>query len=391
MKNRILLGLGLVAAMFVSSCSKDKDDVEPSTEKVPYAPLTEKTSYFETFKGADGKTSVDFSGQTTRISMMKELDSYLKKGTTAEISAATMKNMFENKNNAFSSADLNNATDKTIVSKTAQSFSAADADAERQRFYGFFTAVEAASKMRGQVAESGKAGLLDTKYLVDEKGFEYGQFIQKGLIGAMMLDQISNIYLGTEKQNADNEVIVSGKNYTQLEHHWDEAYGYLTANAYYPMQDPADNTKWLESYLGSYVRQVGTEVGGNPAAVYMSFLKGRAAVVNKDATTRNEQIASIRTSLEKAIATIAISYLNKTKTATTDGSKFHALSEATGFIYSLRFAHNAKVSKAKSDELLGILMNKTNGFWSLTNADLDSVRDQVAAAVGINKDVVVNH
>lgn len=391
MKNSILLSLGLVAAMFVSSCSKEKDDVEPVAEKVPYASLTEKTSYFETFKGTDGKTSVDFSGQTTRISMMKELDAYVKKGTTAEISAATMKNMFENKNNAFSSADLNNATDKTIVSKTAQSFSAADADAERQRFYGFFSAVEAASKMRGQVAESGKAGLLDTKYLVDEKGFEYGQFIQKGLIGAMMLDQISNIYLGTEKQNADNEVIVSGKNYTQLEHHWDEAYGYLTANAYYPMQDPADNTKWLESYLGSYVRQVGTEVGGNPAAVYMSFLKGRAAVVNKDATTRNEQIASIRTSLEKAIATIAISYLNKTKTATTDGSKFHALSEATGFIYSLRFAHNAKVSKAKSDELLGILMNKTNGFWSLTNADLDSVRDQVAAAVGINKDVVVNH
>jgi len=386
------MSLGIVAALFVSSCSKDKDDPQPTdTQKIPYASLTETTSYFETFKGADGNTSVDFSGQTTRISMMKELDAYLKKGVTADISAATLKNMFENKNAAFTNTDLNNATDKTIVSKTAQSFNAADADAERQRFYGYFTAVEAASKMHGQVAEAGKAGLLDNKYLVDENGFEYGQFIQKGLMGAMMLDQISNIYLGTEKQNADNQTIVSGKNYTQLEHHWDEAYGYLTANAYFPMKDPNDNTKWLESYLGGYVRQVGTEVGGNPAAVYLAFLKGRAAVVNNDATTRNEQIAYIRTSLEKAIATIAVSYLNKTKTATTDGSKFHALSEATGFVYSLRFAYNAKVSKAKSDELLGILMNKTNGFWSLTNEDLDNVRNQIAAAVGIDNNVVVNH
>lgn len=234
--------------------------------------------------------------------------------------------------------------------------------------------------------------MLDGKYLVNEKGFEYGQFVQKGLIGAMMLDQISNIYLGTEKQAADNNTVVSGKNYTALEHHWDEAYGYLTANEMYPKKDPADATKWLETYLGSYVRQVSTSVGGeNAADIYMALLKGRAAIVNKDLTTRDAQIAYVRTSLEKAIAIIAVSYLNKTKTATTDGAKFHSLSEGYGFIYSLRFAYNAKIGKAKSDELLGTLSNKANGFWSLTNADIDNVRDQVATAFGINKDVVVNH
>jgi hypothetical protein len=387
---KLLLSTGILALAF-TSCKKEKDPVTPASNlKIEYSTLNATSSYFETFKGTDGKTTVDFSGQTTRINMLKELDAYIKKGTTTDLSAAKMKDMFENKNSAFTNADLNNATDKTLVSKTAGSFSTADAEVERQRFVGYFTQLEQVSKAHSATASQGVAGLLDGKYLVNDKGFEYGQFVQKGFIGALMLDQISNVYLGTEKQNADNTTVVSGKNYTQLEHHWDEAYGYLTSNEYYPKKDPADATKWLESFLGSYVRQVNIE-GLNPEAVYMALLKGRAAIVNNDKTTRDEQIAIVRTSMEKAVAVIAVSYLNKTKTATTDGARFHALSEGVGFLYSLRFGYNAKINKAKSDELLGMLMNKANGFWSLTNADIDAVRNQVADAFGISRDAVVNH
>lgn len=391
MKKQLFLSIALVTLVFASCKKDDKDPVVTPDQKFPYSSLTATSSYFETFKGSDGKTTVDFGGQTTRINMMKEMDAYIKTGTKSVLNSAKLISMFENKGNTFSDAGLNAATDKTIISKTAQSFSTTQADKERQLFKSFFTALEAASQHNAETAEAGKAGLLDGKYLVNEKGFEYGQFVQKGLMGAMMLDQISNIYFGTEKQAADNITIIEGKNYTALEHHWDEAYGYLTSNEYYPKKDPNDATKWLETFLGSYVRQVTPDYGGNPEAVYMSFLKGRAAIVNGDMTTRDEQIASIRTALEKAVATVAISYLNKTKTATTDGARYHALSEGVGFIYSLRFAHNAKVSHAKSDELLNILMNKTNGFWSLTNVDIDNVRDQIASATGVNKEVVVNH
>jgi hypothetical protein len=386
---RILLGIGIVAIAF-TSCKKDKKEPEVA-QKVPYTSLSNQTNYFETFKGADGKSTVDFSGQSTRIAMMKEMDAYMKKGLTMVLDEAKLKSMYENKNNAFSSADLNGATDKTIVSKTAQSFAAANADAERQYFYGMFTELVKASQSFSQTAEQGKAGLLDGKYLVNEKGFEYAQFIQKGLMGAMMLDQISNVYLGSEKQAQDNTKPVSGKNYTALEHAWDEAYGYLTSNEYFPKKDPADATKWLESYMGAYVRQYGADAGGSPEGVYMAFLKGRAAIVNNDMPTRDAQIAYLRTNLEKAIATVAVSYLNKTKTATSAAAKFHSLSEGLGFIYSLRYAHNAKVDRNKSTELVNMLTGKTNGFWSLTNADIDNVRDQIAAAVGINKEVVVNH
>jgi hypothetical protein len=386
MTKQLILGLGITAILFASCNKTDNDPIET----VPYSGLSSTTNYFQTFKGSDSNSSVDFSGQTTRINMLKEIDAYMKTGLTTSLDAAKLKNMFENKNAAFTASNLNAATDKNIVSKTAQSFSATEADAERQRFYGFFDSLAATSTANGVVASEGVAGKLDGKYLVNAKGFEYGQFIQKGLIGAMMLDQISNIYLGAEKQNADNEMIVSGKNYTQLEHHWDEAYGYLTQNEVFPKKDPADATKYLESYLGGYVRQVNAP-NGNPADVYIAFLKGRAAIVNDDAITRNSQIAYIRTALEKSIATIAVSYLNKTKTATSDGAKFHALSEGVGFVYALRFGHNAKINRAKSDQLLDTLLGKPNGFWSLSNADLDNVRNEIANAFGIDKETVVNH
>lgn len=386
MRKQLLLSASAVALLF-ASCKKNSED----NLKIKYSSLTTTSNYFTTFNDEAGNTTVNFDGQTTRIKMMTELDAYIKKGPTMSLDLTKLENMFRNINAPFTDANLNAATDKTIISKTAQSFSTTNAETERQRFLGFLANVKNASDNFAQVASSGTPGLLDSKYLVDAKGIEYAQIIQKGLMGAMMLDQIANIYMGEEKMGADNKALVSGKNYTAMAHHWDEAYGYLTANEIYPKQNPADPTKWLEVYLGSYVRQVGPTVGGDPSAVFLAFLKGRAAIVNNDLSTRNEQITFIRTSLEKAIATVAISYLNKTKTATTDGAKMHSLAEGTGFIYALRYAYNAKVNAAKSQELMDALMNKTNGFWDLTNADIDAVRDQIAALTGVDKNIVVNH
>lgn len=387
MRKQLLLSAGALALLF-ASCKKDDKNTD---QKVPYSSLTTTTHYFNTFKDDAGTTTVNFDGQTTRIKMLTELDAYLKKGTTMTLDLAKIENMFRNTNAPFADAALNTATDKTIISKTAQSFSTANAETERQRFLGYFAKIKTASESFAQTAASGTAGLLDSKYLVDAKGIEYAQLVQKGLMGAMLLDQISNIYLGEEKMNADNTALVTGKNYTAMAHHWDEAYGYLTANEFYPKQNPADPTKWLEVFLGSYVRQVGTSVGGDPSALYLSFLKGRAAIVNNDLTTRNQQITSIRTAMEKAIATIAISYLNKTKTATSDGARMHSLAEGIGFVYSLRFAYNAKVNATTSQQLMDNLMSKPNGFWDLTNADIDAVRDQIATLTGVDKNVVVNH
>src|SRR5690606_7397745 len=122
---KVLMPVLAVATMFAASCKKENTTPTPVTEqKIPYNSLTPTTEYKATFTDASGNTTVDHSGQTTRIAMLKELDAYMKTGTTANLDAVKMINMFRHQSAPFTAAELNAATDKTISSKTAQSFTA---------------------------------------------------------------------------------------------------------------------------------------------------------------------------------------------------------------------------------------------------------------------------
>lgn len=393
---------GLLAVGF-TACKKD-DVTSSATQlrpKIDYNTLTATTNYFDAFKDQAGNTTVDFSGQTTRQDMMAEMDSVMRIATgahatkgvpAAAVSATLLKNMYANTGSPFRQATLNAATDKQLKAKTAASFSTVDAEASRQRFESWMDKVAAASASYDKTAADGQAGIVTAtsggKYLVDEKGIEYGQLIQKGLIGAVLMDQIVNVYLGAEKQGLDNSKAVEGKNYTAREHSWDEAYGYLTKNPVYPTPNPSDNTKFLERYLGNYVRPV-----GDPAQLFLAYLKGRAAVVNNDNATRDAQIATIRQHIEKALGTFAVSYLNKAKSAMTAdvAAAMHAFGEGAGFVYALRFANSPKINAVKSDALLTRLIGGTKGFYSLTPAIIDEVRNEIATAFNIDPATVVNH
>lgn len=394
--------LALVAIGF-TACKKENDTVGVASlrPKMDYATFSATSNYFEVFKDKEGNQTVDFSGQTTRQDMMAEMDSVMRIATgahtskgvpAAAVSATLLKNMYANTGNPFRTAALNAAIDKQLKGKTAGSFSAVDADSERARFEGWLDKVAAASASYNKIAADGQAGIATTasgsKYLVDEKGIEYGQLVQKGLIGAVLMDQMVNIYLGTEKLGLDNTKLVDGKKYTAQEHSWDEAYGYLTKNGVFPTPNPTDATKYLERYLGNYVRPV-----GDPAQLFLAFLKGRAAVVNNDNSTRDQQVTLIRQHVEKAIATFAVSYLNKTKSslASEIASAMHAFGEGAGFVYSLRFANSKKITTAKSDALLNKLIGGAKGFYSLTPAIIDEVRNEIATVYGIDPATIVNH
>jgi hypothetical protein len=402
-KNFLSLGmLGIIAVSF-TACEKD-DAPETSSSfrpKMEYTTLSATSNYFETFKDANGATTVDFSGQTTRQDMLAEIDSVMRIATgshaskgvpAAAVSASLLKNMYANSGSPFRTASLNAATDKQLKGKTAASLSAVEVENERKRFESWFEKVAAASTSFDKTASDGQAGIATanngtSKYLVDEKGIEYAQLIQKGMIGAVLMDQIVNVYLGSEKQSLDNSKPVEGKNYTAREHSWDEAYGYLTKNAVYPTKDAAN--KWQERYLGNYVRPV-----GDPAQLFLAYLKGRAAIVNDDNTTREAQVALIRQHIEKALGTFAVSYLNNTKKELANNNPaaaMHAFGEGAGFVYALRFANNAKINAAKSETLLNKLIGGPKGFYSLTSATIDEVRNEIAAAFSIDPTTVASH
>src|SRR5690606_26208589 len=101
-------------------------------------------------------------------------------------------------------------------------------------FVAWLADAATASESGEETATEGFAGIADGSRLVDGNGLEIQQVIEKSLMGACFLDQVLNNYLSdavlneaSNIENNDNEVLEEGKNYTTMEHKWDEAYGYV--------------------------------------------------------------------------------------------------------------------------------------------------------------------
>jgi hypothetical protein len=373
--------VAVLAACTIAACKKKKEELP-----IPYDTLTGTTSYFNTFKGSDSVTTVSFTDETVRSNMLKDMEDYMQTYGLIPVDGERLRRMYTNTGSPFFDTSLNKHPSLSLSSVTAGSLAGADAVRERNRFNGWIDSVTRASQYGLEAATPGKPGTVGGTYLVNGDGIEYLQLFKDGLIGAIMLDQLCNVQLGAVP-GADNTNAVAGANYTAMEHAWDAAYGNLTANPWFPFKNSAGS--FQEVYLGYYVRQAKGEFG-DPTALYLAFLKGRAAIVNKDNGTRDEQIAYLRKTIEKAVATVAISYLNKATIASSNSSYCHTLSEALGFIYALRYAHGAKIGAAKSDELMATLFNAPEGSWTLTKEKIYTVRDYLALTYVVDRDAIVN-
>ncbi|MFD2574455.1 DUF4856 domain-containing protein [Spirosoma soli] len=376
----------VVLAVGLSACSEENPIVPPTSpqlrKSVDYAKLTDTTTYANFFVDDTGTKTVDLTTGSARLSMFRAINTYngTAVGTGATLDANVLKNMFANTGSPFSgtaNAALN-SSGVQLRNVTASSLPAAEAEKERQTIEAGFPAIAAASKSVSATASEGKAGKLGT-YLVDEKGIEWGQIIQKSLIGAFQMDYIGNVLLSDKGLSADNSTLVAGKKYTQLEQNWDEAYGILTANPIYGAKATATSSG--ESFIGSYIWEYNKE---DFPKIYPALLKGRAAIVNNDLTTLKAQAAIIRSAMEKAVAGAALGYLGKWKTGTTDAARAHAIGEGLGFIYSLRYAKVNGADAAFSDTILNNLVYSVpNGFWGLTNTKIDAAATAIKTKFNI--------
>ena len=399
--NKLFAGLFLTSLVFTSCSSDDNGDGGEVNNVV--AP---STYVFE----HNNESSVNFGGQTTRIKMAEEFISALLDNTRTE---EELDAMFAHEEGAldFSDADLNNS-DKSIRSKIAASSDYFSTNttasiAIKENFDNWINAqvTEVFPKwdddaVAGSAGKIQQAGGGSTRY-VNGKGLEYNQAIAKSIIGGLMVDQMLNNYLSTavldEGTNvADNDagILVDGKNYTNMEHKWDEAYGYLYGNE----DNPALPELGKDSFLNKYVASVeaDSDFTGIANDIYEAFKLGRAAIVAKDYAVRDEQAEIIREKVSTVIAVRSVYYLQSGKeTLESDkAAAFHGLSEAIGFINSLRFTRdnitNSSVIDATTiDGYLETLM-ANNGFWDVTPATLDQISDEIAAAFGFTKEQAAN-
>lgn len=394
MKN-LVYGASVISVLLFASCSSD-DTVKPEDNTV-VPPAT------YTFKRG-GESTVSFGGQTTRLKMGGELNAALMDFDNATEESLLAMYAHEAGNNDFSDSELN-ASDKNLRSKTAASndyfaTNASESALIKATLEGFIAAqvnevfpnimVVASPGVAGQIADGDK-----TRY-VSGNGLEYNQAFAKSLLGALMADQMLNHYMSkvildeaSNRVNNDNNITEEGKLYTTMEHKWDEAYGYIYGNS----QDPTNPNVTLgedDDFLNKYLAKVNDDPDFSSIAadIFDAFKLGRAAIAAKNYEVRDAQIAIIQKNISKVIAVRAVYYLQDGKNKLTNENResaFHALSEAYGFVYSLRFTRNPETNtplftRSEVDALLNQLVNPAdNGFWGITPETLETVSEAVAA------------
>lgn len=395
----------LLSVTFIS-CSSDDDNTDNNNNQSVDAPANYQFT-------RNGNNTVSYSGQTQRIAMAEELISALKDPTRDQESLNTMFAHVEGDQD-FSDPDMLelNASSKNVRSKTAAStdyFSSnsTDANAIKANFDSWISSqVNDVFPNWGNTASPGNAGLAQElggsiRY-VNEKGLEYNQAFAKSLNGAFLADQICNNYLSTavldagdNVTNNDNDVLVDGKDYTTMEHKWDEAFGYL----YGAEEDETAPVLEADSFLSKYLYKVeaDSDFTGIADDIYDAFKLGRAAIVAKNYTVRDEQVEILREKISMIIGIRAVYYLQGGKSEIANGdlpSAFHDLSEGFGFIYSLQFTRNPMtdapyVSKSMVDGYINTLM-EDNGFWDVTPETLDQMSEDIAAEFGFTVEQAAN-
>lgn len=391
----LLLMPFIFTALFFSSCSDNSDsgDANPA--------YTVPATY--TFD-RNGTSSVSYVGPTYRLMMLDEMGAYIKTQATAGsvVSETKLSSMYTNTDNQFTLAGLNASNDE-LKDKTAASVdyfemfmgggSVAEQTSVRLVFENTFSSANQASQ--GAIAAAGVAGsYLDgtSVRLFAANGLEPQQVFLKGMMGAGLLDQIVNNYLSLNILDEDdnrvkntNKIMVTDQNYTEMEHDWDRAYGYIFG------ADVSGAVPVLK-FWSSYISQVNADSDFNTlsADIDLAFRKGRAAIVNNDYSARDAQINVIKSKLALVAAVRVVFYLQegKAKLGTDNGAAaFHVLSEAYGFIMSLRYTNkpgtdNPYFSKTEVDMMLTELTSGTNGLWNVTPEILDSLSDDIATRFG---------
>ena len=312
--------------------------------------------------------NVSYTGQTSRISMLTEMKAYMATSQTqgVELNAEKLKAMFANEGAVFSTT-----YPKQIKSKTFES--------EQPVFEALMEelALASTSKEKGTFQNAGIIQSVDgaKSYLIGANGLEYAQLIEKGLMGACFYYQATSVYLGADRMNVDNDAIVVGEG-TAMEHHWDEAFGYLGVPTDFP------SNKESLAFWGSYSDKR-NEVLNSNQIIMDALLKGRAAISNDDLEARDEAIDEVRAIWEKISVGSALHYLNDAVAEYEDQAiRFHALSEAIAFIYALKFNEGKIISNTQVNQLLTDLAGSNvfseMNLYQTEVATIETVRDDLA-------------
>jgi hypothetical protein len=330
-------------------------------EEIPGDDYTVPTTY--------NFSNASYAGQTYRLSMLEELTAYMKTANTSGITLDGLKlsDMYSNTNSPFADSTLNNSG-KNLKDKTYS--------LDQEMVETYFENLQLASQST-VAGSNGVAGVVvsssnpSKQYLFDENGIEYTQLIAKSLMGAIFYYQATSEYL--ENIAADDNTTTT-EEATDMEHHFDEAFGYFGV----PIDFPTNTTD--VRFWGEYCVETDAVLGLN-SVIMDAFLAGRAAISASDYDTRDIKIAMIREKWEILVAASAIHELNEAKANFADDAiRNHVCSEAIGFIQSLKYNVNKKITDAEIEEAIAYL---GSNLYNVSSADIDNIINLLSAVYGL--------
>ncbi|GAB4046597.1 DUF4856 domain-containing protein [Spirosoma litoris] len=352
---RSLLALSAFSAVLLLAVSC-KEDNPTTVDAVPV--YTVPTTY--------NFTNVDYSESTTRLGMVTEMSNLMKSALTGTLDGDKLKNMFTNTSSPFSTSLTYNTSGLQLKD---QCYSLLQTDVNR-----FIDSLVAVSKT-GKPASRGVAGVgvssanAASKYALTATGVNYAQVFNKTMMGGLICYQIANNYMPAAINNSlDNATVTTGKG-TALEHAWDLAFGYWGV----PIDFPTNKTG--AKLWGSYTTQV--DSGYHANKIFMdAFLKGRAAISNKDTKTYQAQATIILEAFERVVGAAALQEVKEVKESISDNIVRNSrLSECYGFVYSLKYNPKRKITDAQIDAILALF---PKNFYDLTLTDVNNIRDAIA-------------
>ncbi len=315
--------LALAAGLFAVACTE---------EETPAPAVEVPTTYnFE---------NVDYSGQLERIQM---LDSLVRKIRSANdpaitVTAQELEGIFRN-----SSGTLFGSS-KQLYDKTNPE--------DREAYLEYFQQVEELS---------GNPDNIKGGRLISPEGLEPAQLVAKGLMGSLLYWQAVSTsgYLGDAKMDVDNTTVTEGKG-TEMEHHWDEAFGYFGAPVDYSetFGEGATTPETKAWFWAGYANEMAGLSVDVREDIFNAFIQGRAAIGRKDYATRDQAIATIREKWDLLVAASTLHYINSSLDDIAAGNPnalYHHWSEGIGFANALRYNPAKKISDSDFASLITLM------------------------------------
>ncbi|MBV7440360.1 DUF4856 domain-containing protein [Weeksellaceae bacterium TAE3-ERU29] len=403
MKNKIIINILSLSMLFVAfSCSSDT--VGDEKEKKIEDKINLSKDYRTLFPQNGVRDGVSFINQLyllnkkvdkTTLYSKEEFIGFNEKPINGDL---TIKKWTANSEDLFK-------TKASLQTEVKNRFSKSIDEIITLRKEYVKNAKEASVGQYGHVGTSVISG--DLRY-VNGKGMELSEVVEKQIMGIILLDQIINNHLGNAiMQNASlrekntKREFMSGRQYTELEYHWDLAYALVG------LENSEAKPLFIANYLINQF-QGADFLRGVDKKVFDAFKKGRLALSKADYKTAEEQIGIIRENISLLYATRCVHYLKQAKrnliqpkNSSEYHKAFHPLSESYGFILSFIVTRKADGAFYIQDynviEQMIKDYEKGNGFWEQdrlledenTPGSLDNLSKRIGEIFGFDHKEVI--